>query len=136
MNPFPPGVIGQHILYEISIDEENLYPNVSREGLFKNEEDLNGIAIFLALHCDARVLDIKTHKFPGGGYTGFLLLAESHLAIHTWPEKEYAAIDIFGCNPMFIDKVLRKFPRFLKGMLYKVDKQTVINRECNFGLKK
>jgi S-adenosylmethionine decarboxylase len=39
------------------------------------------------------------HGFSGGGLTGFLPLAESHLAIHTYPELRYAAADIFTCGP-------------------------------------
>ncbi|MEO0991370.1 MAG: adenosylmethionine decarboxylase [Pseudomonadota bacterium] len=38
------------------------------------------------------------HTFPGGGVTGVLLLAESHIAIHTWPEEDYAALDILMCG--------------------------------------
>ena len=43
-------------------------------------------------------LGIKIHKFSPQGLTGFILLAESHIAIHTWPELEYVAIDIFSCG--------------------------------------
>lgn len=43
-------------------------------------------------------LDIKIHKFTPQGLTGFILLAESHISIHTWPEKKYVAIDIFSCG--------------------------------------
>jgi len=38
------------------------------------------------------------HQFPGGGVTGMVLLAESHIAIHTWPEKDYLTLDIYVCN--------------------------------------
>jgi len=37
-------------------------------------------------------------KFLPQGMTGIILLAESHIAIHTWPERNYAAIDIFTCG--------------------------------------
>ena len=46
----------------------------------------------------AHVLDHNFHTFPGGGVTGVVTLSESHLAIHTWPEDAYAAIDVFMCG--------------------------------------
>lgn len=38
------------------------------------------------------------HAFSPHGITGFVLLAESHLALHTWPELDYMAVDIFTCG--------------------------------------
>lgn len=47
----------------------------------------------------ARVLGTQLHPFgPGQGVTGVLLLAESHISIHTWPEHGYAAVDVFMCG--------------------------------------
>jgi len=43
-------------------------------------------------------LNIVIHKFSPQGITGVVLLAESHLAIHSWPELNYTAIDIFTCG--------------------------------------
>ena len=43
-------------------------------------------------------LSIKIHKFSPQGLTGVVLLAESHIAIHAWPEINYIAIDIFTCG--------------------------------------
>jgi S-adenosylmethionine decarboxylase len=43
-------------------------------------------------------LGVKIHKFSPHGITGFILLAESHISIHTWPEKKYVAVDIFSCG--------------------------------------
>lgn len=40
------------------------------------------------------------HRFPGpGGVTGFALLAESHLSVHTFPESGFAAFDLYCCRP-------------------------------------
>ena len=51
----------------------------------------------------ATVLHSHFHHFgPDGGVSGVLVLAESHISIHTWPERAFAAIDIFmcgSCNP-------------------------------------
>ncbi len=38
------------------------------------------------------------HQFPAAGATGALVLAESHLAIHTWPELESVTLDLYVCN--------------------------------------
>lgn len=50
----------------------------------------------------ATLLSCHMHRFgPGRGVTGVALLAESHITVHTWPERGYAAFDVFmcgGCN--------------------------------------
>lgn len=46
----------------------------------------------------ATVLNFYFHQFENGGVTGYLALAESHISIHTWPEHNYAAVDIFTCS--------------------------------------
>ena len=52
-----------------------------------------------ALAAGARILHGHFHTFgAGGGVTGVLLLAESHISIHTWPEERFGAVDIFMCG--------------------------------------
>lgn len=52
-----------------------------------------------ALAAQASILHSHFHAFgPGMGVTGVLLLAESHISIHTWPEASFAAADIFMCG--------------------------------------
>jgi len=47
----------------------------------------------------ATLLHIHLHHFePNGGVSGVAVLAESHISIHTWPERGYAAIDVFMCG--------------------------------------
>lgn len=55
----------------------------------------------------------KLFKFPppGGGVTGFCVIAESHIAIHTWPEKNYFTFDIFSCrdfNEKNVENIIRR----------------------------
>jgi len=38
------------------------------------------------------------HEFPQGGFTGVVVLSESHVAIHTWPEFNYLTMDVYVCN--------------------------------------
>jgi S-adenosylmethionine decarboxylase len=48
---------------------------------------------------NATVLHTHFHHFgPDGGVSGVIVLAESHISIHTWPERDFAAIDIFMCG--------------------------------------
>lgn len=47
----------------------------------------------------AILLHIHLHQFSSGlGVTGVALLAESHISVHTWPERDYAAFDVFMCG--------------------------------------
>jgi S-adenosylmethionine decarboxylase len=49
--------------------------------------------------CGATLLHIHVHTFlPSGGLSGVAVLAESHISVHTWPERDYAAFDVFMCG--------------------------------------
>ncbi len=49
--------------------------------------------------CGATLLHIHMHHFtPNGGVSGVAVLAESHISVHTWPERDYAAFDVFMCG--------------------------------------
>ncbi len=47
---------------------------------------------------DGTLLDTRVIQFPVHGVTGVAIISESHVAVHTWPEHGYAAVDIFTCN--------------------------------------
>ena len=51
-----------------------------------------------AVHAKSKLIDINFHKFEPQGVTGLALLADSHISIHTWPEKNLAMCDIFTCG--------------------------------------
>lgn len=59
----------------------------------------------------ATILHGHFHHFgPNSGVSGVLILAESHISIHTWPERRFAAIDVFvcgNCDPGLAVSVLR-----------------------------
>jgi S-adenosylmethionine decarboxylase len=46
----------------------------------------------------ATIVETVFHKFAPWGISGVVVIAESHLAIHIWPERRYAAVDIFTCG--------------------------------------
>ncbi len=51
-----------------------------------------------AAAADARVLHAVFHRFRPHGVSGVLVIEESHLSIHTWPEAGYAAVDFYTCG--------------------------------------
>jgi S-adenosylmethionine decarboxylase len=51
-----------------------------------------------ARRAQATIVDVAFHEFNPFGISGVVVIAESHLTIHTWPEYRYAAVDVFSCG--------------------------------------
>ena len=60
------------------------------------------------------------HQFEPQGLTGIILLAESHISIHTWPEKGEAAIDVFTCGGRPSSEIAKSFCMFLGCVSYDI----------------
>jgi len=79
---------GTHLLVDVSEARNLADPEVIEKSLGR-----------AALDAGATVLHGHFHSFgPGQGVSGVLVLAESHISIHTWPDRGFAAIDIFMCG--------------------------------------
>ena len=63
---------------------------------------------------NGHVLDTSHVIFPNGAVTLVLILAESHLSIHTWPEEDLIAIDLFSCGGIDGDAVISGLTRSLR----------------------
>ena len=57
----------------------------------------------------ATVLNLISNKFDPQGVTAIALLAESHISIHTWPESNYSAVDIFTCGQNMIPELASQY---------------------------
>ena len=68
---------------------------------FEQLDDENNIKLLLynaTKEAKSTLLNLATHKFEPQGVTGVAMLAESHISIHTWPEKGMAVCDVFTCG--------------------------------------
>ncbi len=96
--------LGRHILAEFFNCDETLLNDAGKvEKIMKRA----------ALECGATIVNSVFHTFNPHGVSGVVVIAESHLAIHTWPEYRYAAVDVFTCgemvNPWIATETLRKY---------------------------
>lgn len=57
----------------------------------------------------ASIISHNFHKFSPYGVSGMVVIAESHVAIHTWPEYNYAAVDIFTCGDTIDPWIIQEF---------------------------
>jgi S-adenosylmethionine decarboxylase proenzyme len=81
--------LGQHILAEFYGCNSNI---------LNNKELIEKMMTNAAVACGATVVEKKFHMFSPYGVSGVVIISESHLAIHTWPEYGYAAVDLFTCG--------------------------------------
>jgi S-adenosylmethionine decarboxylase proenzyme len=68
------------------------------DGLLNNREMIEKVMNSAAQACGATVVSSVVHLFNPHGISGVVVIAESHLAIHTWPEFRYASVDVFTCG--------------------------------------
>ena len=81
--------LGRHILVEFY----ECNPDILNDEIYIEQEMLEG-----ARKAKATIINSNFHKFSPHGVSGVIVIAESHIAIHTWPEYQYAAVDIFTCG--------------------------------------
>ena len=81
--------LGKHLLLELNGCDKEVLNDLSF---------IKGTLLAAADECGATVLGESFHRFNPQGVSGVVIIAESHLFIHTWPEYGYAAADIFTCG--------------------------------------
>jgi S-adenosylmethionine decarboxylase len=81
--------LGTHIIVELSDCNSKILSDVDL---------VADILVSAAKEANAEVLQTAFHRFMPQGVSGVVVIAESHLSIHTWPEYGYAAMDIYTCG--------------------------------------
>ena len=66
--------------------------------LLNDEEYVRDVVYSSSRKCKSTLLALNSHKFDPQGVTCIAMLAESHISIHTWPEKGMAVCDAFTCG--------------------------------------
>jgi S-adenosylmethionine decarboxylase len=106
--------LGTHLLVELR--------NCSSK-LLNDLKKVEEILVAAAREANATVIESRFHKFSPFGISGVVVIAESHLTIHTWPEYGYAAVDVFTCGEVLkpeiaanymIDKFQSKSPSIVE----------------------
>jgi len=92
--------LGTHLLVEL---------RECNTEILKNLEKVRNALVSAAKEAKATIVDVSFHEFNPFGISGVVVIAESHLTIHTWPEYDYAAIDIFTCGDIIKPEVAASF---------------------------
>jgi S-adenosylmethionine decarboxylase proenzyme len=79
----------------------------------------------------AEILHAYVHQFTPQGMSGLIMIAESHVSIHTWPEEGYLAMDILSCGHVDPEVLVREFTRGLQVSRRRVSLQTRGNRSSS-----
>ncbi len=98
------GPLGTHLileLYECRVD------------VIRDNDLLSEGLVRAVRKAGATIVDSIFHDFSPGGLSGVIVIAESHVTIHTWPEHRYAAVDAFTCgNPKLPKRIERNLIDF------------------------
>lgn len=92
--------LGTHLLIEL----RDCNPDILR-----NLDKVRNALVSAAKEAKATIVDISFHEFNPFGISGMVVIAESHLSIHTWPEYGYAAVDIFTCGEVIKPEVAASY---------------------------
>ncbi len=92
--------LGTHLL----IDLKDCNPEI-----LDNLEEVRDAMVSAAREAQATIVDVSFNEFNPIGISGMVIIAESHLSIHTWPEYGYAAVDIFTCGDQIEPQVAAQY---------------------------
>jgi spermidine synthase len=96
--------------------------------VLRDEQHVREAMLAAARESGATVVDQTFHRFDGGGISGVVAVKESHLTVHTWPERGYAAVDVFLCGQPDPYEALRLLAERLRAKRMSV--RTFVRGDC------
>jgi len=99
-----------------------------------DESFLRCILSKAAKFANATVMNLISNKFEPQGVTAIALLAESHISIHTWPESNYSAVDIFTCGQNMMPELASQY--LIESLMAKEHSLRVIERNPPLAVPK
>jgi len=104
-------IIGTHIILDMYNIKSSIFEKVSKQ----NYNLFNNFIEHIIKDNGATLLNKNIHHFnDNGAFTALYLLSESHLSIHTWPENNFIAIDIFTCGIANTQNISNELKNFFK----------------------
>lgn len=118
---------GLHLMIECFECNRELLKNPEKIRVFLS--DLPGKIAMNKLE-EPHIIDYKGNdSWDKGGVTGFVLIAESHISIHTFPHNGFFSADVYSCKPFDAEKVVAYFKDYFQS---KRERVQIANRELEF----
>lgn len=92
--------LGKHLLLEMKDCDKKILADLAM---------VRNAMVSAAQEAKATIVEIAFHEFSPFGISGMVVIAESHLSIHTWPEYGYAAVDVFTCGDLIKPEVAANY---------------------------
>uniref|UniRef100_A0A6C0EHC3 S-adenosylmethionine decarboxylase n=1 Tax=viral metagenome TaxID=1070528 RepID=A0A6C0EHC3_9ZZZZ len=105
--------VGKHIILDLYDVNNEILQSINTSTLYIFNDFIDHILKTANIHLLSKNIHFfdfnHENKKIDGAFTALYLLSESHLSIHTWPEKRYIAIDIFTCGNCNVEYIAQRF---------------------------
>ena len=112
---------GKHMICDIK--------QIKNTNLMNNLQGIKNVLDIICKIYDFRCLNIVEHEFAPNGITVIYLLSESHISIHTFPERNYLALDLYTCREYPDNEIYEKIYKYLVDIFEaKLEKPIILDR--------
>jgi S-adenosylmethionine decarboxylase len=113
---------GKHLIIDIK--------NIKNENIINNIDKLKTVMDYICEKYDFNILQKIEHQFEPQGISIIYLLSESHMTIHTFPEKKYIAFDLYTCREYPNNDVYNEIHNYIvEEFQCDLENQKIVDRE-------